>query len=1132
MRRFLGLFALAALMVATAAPAVSARQPSTEWTVSPLTQGSVFNGSKSMSGRIAESDADLLARNDGQMVNVMIKLDVDAVATYRGGVNALQATSPSVTGKSLKENGAAVAAYNRYLSEAAAVAQRAIKGAVPAAQLGQVFTVAFGGIGARVPANQARKLVGVRGVSAVMYDTIEQPLTDASPEFIGAEEIWPSLGGNQKAGHGVKIGTLDTGIWPEHPSFTDPGINHPGGTYGCEFGLSGDPNDPAFACNDKLIGAYAFLDNNLANTGPAVGEYCSAPATCSARDADGHGTHTSSTSGGRRLSTAVLFGVDRGPISGIAPGAHVIMYRVCDSDGCFSSDSVNAVEQAITDDVDVINFSISGGEDPYSDSVELAFLDAYAAGIAVNASAGNSGPGAATVAHGGPWTNTVGASTSNRHFISTLNLTADGGATLNIQGATITAGIGSPTPVVLASAAPYSSEECLTPAAPGTFTGKIVVCKRGVIGRAEKGFNVAQGNAAGMILYNASAASTDLETDNHWLPAIHVQFQGGAVKTFVSGHTNVKAKWSTGTATTVTGDVMASFSSRGPLGDFLKPDVTAPGIQILAGHSPQHAGNLPDGGPNGQLFQAIAGTSMSSPHAAGVAALLKAAHPGWTPGEIKSAMMTASTQNVLKEDGVTPADPFDRGAGSIRANQAVKPTVAFDVNPVDYYAAAGDEDSRINLNLPSINAPNMPGMIQTWRTARNMNPVSMTLDITATKPANSTITFTPSTITIPAWGTKSFFIDIDGSKLADGQYFGQITLNPRASGYRNAVLPVAFDKGPGEVSLDNSCASGTVAKGAEIDCQVTVTNLANETANVSVRVKGPRSRNLLLNDWSAGNKKGNGFIWNGQLSPSLAPQILSLTTPAYGYLSMAKLGVPPESGFGDETIANYSVPAFNYGGELYGTIALDANGYLVVGGATSSADNNCCNPAMPTPTPPNNVLAPFWTDLDPGSGGNIYAAVVSGGGASYIVLEWDQVPVFGTTNPRTFQVWLQTAASEVATGLDEEITYEYCITRNPQASDGCDNSPASLVGPGAGDGLIVGAENRDGSDAATIGPINTQPVEAGYIVNTADPTPGGSMTITYDALGVRKGKYNILATVVSDVTQGTTTDIFKVKVTP
>src|SRR5205807_4436340 len=178
------------------------------------------------------------------------------------------------------------------------------------------------------------------------------------------------------------------------------------------------------------------------------------PRKCSARDPEGHGTHTSSTAAGDRVDSAMLFGVERGPVSGVAPGARVIMYRVCIAQGCFNSDSVAAVQQGIKDDIDVINYSISGGGNPYTDAVELAFLDAFHAGISVNASAGNSGPGAATVDHGGPWVTTVGASTSNRFFTSTLHLTADGGATFDMPGVTVTNGITTATPVVLSQNIP------------------------------------------------------------------------------------------------------------------------------------------------------------------------------------------------------------------------------------------------------------------------------------------------------------------------------------------------------------------------------------------------------------------------------------------------------------------------------------------------------------------------------------------------------------------------------------------------------------------------------------------------------------------------------------------------------
>jgi hypothetical protein len=276
----------------------------------------------------------------------------------------------------------------------------------------------------------------------------------------------------------------------------------------------------------------------------------------SARDDDGHGTHTSSTAAGNANVAASIFGVPRGVISGIAPRARVAMYKVCGDAGCYSSDSAAAVQQAILDGVNVINFSISGGTNPYSDAVSLAFLDAYNAGVFVAASAGNSGPSAETTGHREPWVMTVAASTHDRAFENTATVTADGGASLTLTGASITGGVG-PAPVVV----PASDVQCNAPFAAGSVAGQIVVCQRGTTGRAEKGYNVLQGGAVGMILYNQSTAVTDLETDNHYLPTIHVQYTDGvALLNFIAANTNVQAALTAGAKVAAQGDGMASLS--------------------------------------------------------------------------------------------------------------------------------------------------------------------------------------------------------------------------------------------------------------------------------------------------------------------------------------------------------------------------------------------------------------------------------------------------------------------------------------------------------------------------------------------------------------------------------------------
>ena len=711
-----------------------------------ITEGATYTTAKSDSGQLAKTDPSLLGQSSSRPVNVMIKYDFDAAASYTGGVAGLAATSPRVTGKSLAKNAAAVSAYNEYTGHRAKTIDAAIAQAVPNADVRQTFQTAYGGVEAQVPANSINSLLQVPGVVAVQKDSLQQPLDD-NTSWIGATNVWPTIGGSKLAASNVVVGVIDTGVWPENPMFAadpaEPAPPKPLSAYHCDFGNGSDVAHlgPTFACNNKLIGAYNFTQTYMSVNGSNGQEFCNnSTGQCSARDSEGHGTHTTSTAAGDCVSSAVLYGVNRGPVCGIAPGAHIIMYRVCLSQGCFNSDSVNAVEQAISDGVNVINFSISGGANPYTDPVELAFLDATNAGISVNAAAGNSGPGAGTADHGGPWVTTVGAVSGPRSFTSTLHLTADGGATLDVPGVTLTNGISSPTPVVLAASLPGEDALCQSTLAAGTATGKIVVCNRGINGRIDKGRRVLAGGAAGMILTNNSAAVTDLESDSHYLPAIQTQFNSNAVANFVSSHTNVMATWAQGTATPSQADIMASFSSRGPNGDWIKPDVVAPGIQVLAGWTAQPDQTTADNGPPGLLFAAIAGTSMASPHSAGVSALVKAAHPDWTPEEIKSALMTSSVQDVVKENGSTPASVFDDGAGSIRADRAVNPTLVFNETYSDFVAAGSDKLHRVDLNIPSIDETTMSGSITTQRTAINVSGANQTLDVNMTAPAGVTIT--------------------------------------------------------------------------------------------------------------------------------------------------------------------------------------------------------------------------------------------------------------------------------------------------------------------------------------------------------------------------------------------------------
>ena len=867
----------------------------------PVTVASVTEGMKSTTGRLAQSDSALLKRTDSRLVNVVVKLDYDATASYAGTVKGLAATSPRVTGKKLTGASPAETAYEKYTGSIDAKFRTAVGRSIKGATLGRSLIRVYGGVALRLPANEARSLLALPGVAAVQSDTLNKPQTVESPTFIGAPTLWAREGGQALGGQGVIFGDLDTGIWPENPMLADNGVlgTPPAAPSGqpreCSYG--DNPLTPAvdpFTCNHKVIGGVNELNTYNALVGGEV-----YPTT--ARDSGGHGTHTTTTAAGDNVTSAPIFGIDRGPISGVAPGAWVIEYKVCGLEGCFGSDSAAAVQQAILDGVNVINFSISGGSSPFTDPVELAFLDAYNAGITVAASAGNSGPAAGTTDHHSPWVITVAASTQERVFQSTLTLTG-GADTATFVGSSLTAGVTSATPVILASSAPYSDQFCGSPATPGVFTGKIVACARGgtnsagAIGRVQKGFNILQGGAAGMILYNLTLQDT--ETDNHFLPTVHLA-DGTSFLAFLGSHAGVTGSFTAGVKADGQGDVMAAFSSRGPGGQFLKPDITAPGVQVLAGNTP-----TPDdiaGGPTGQYYQAIAGTSMSSPHIAGSAILMKSLHPTWGPGAIKSALMTSANTAVVKQDETTPADPFDDGAGRVDLTKAGDVPIVFQDSAIDMATLGADPLTAVNVNTPAVNLPTLSGSAIVTRTATNLSTKAYTYNVTTQAPSGATIQVSPSSGTIKAGASRAFRIQIT-STAPSGQYFGRI--NFTSTGDPALHLPVAFFTQQGAVTLSQSCAPTTVPLTTSTTCSVTASNTSFGTAAVSattavssgLKVTGATGgATVAFNGRSASTTFP--LAGQGDPQPAIAPDS---TLPARGYVDLARFGVSPIA-LGDET---------------------------------------------------------------------------------------------------------------------------------------------------------------------------------------------------------------------------------------
>ncbi|MBC7590227.1 MAG: S8 family serine peptidase, partial [Salinibacterium sp.] len=466
----------------------------------------------------------------------IVTLADDAVATYDGGIAGYPATSPD-DGDQLNARQAPVLDYSDYLTgKQDAVAADA------GVTIDASYTTAFNGFSAVLSSAQAAELVAVKDVIAVTPDELKHITATPSTSFLGLDGpggVWESIGGADQAGDGVVVGVLDTGIAAENPAFAgDPlagsvapapyldgdtiafdkadGVTFRGV---CETGEQFDASD----CTTKIISARYFLDgfgaDRLGDATTGSGEFVSP------RDGDGHGSHTASTAAGNVATPANVGGIDFGTITGVAPAAKIAVYKVCWSgpdpavrtdDGCTTTDLLAAIDQAVTDGVDVINYSIGGGaaQTTFSPTDE-AFLGAAAAGVFVAASAGNAGPGASTLDNASPWITTVAASTIPS-YEATVTL-GDGQA---FAGASITVDMSEDAVMLTgtlvnstAFAAPGVADANLC--GPGSLTAvpaeSIVVCDRGVYDRVAKSAEVLRAGGIGMVLVNVTPASIDTD---------------------------------------------------------------------------------------------------------------------------------------------------------------------------------------------------------------------------------------------------------------------------------------------------------------------------------------------------------------------------------------------------------------------------------------------------------------------------------------------------------------------------------------------------------------------------------------------------------------------------------------------
>ena len=708
----------------------------------------------------------------------IVTLADDAVATYEGNVQGFDATKPDL-GDQLNARSAPVDSYSEHLEET----QEAVADSV-GADIGYSYTLALNGFSADLTAEQAASLSVNKEVVSVVHDQLYQTTATPSTEFLGLEGengVWAQTGGVETAGAGTVIGVLDTGIAPENASFAgdelgttagdQPYLTAEGIAYAkadgqtfrgiCESG----EQFPEDSCNTKVIGAQYFVEGfgaeNIGdeNTGP--GEFLSP------RDGDGHGSHTASTAAGNHDVEASVSGRSFGAISGVAPAAKISAYKVCWSaidparDGCAGADLIAAIDQAVEDGVDVINFSIGGGAAQTTVSpTDEAFLGAAAAGIFVSVSAGNAGPGASTADHGSPWITTVAASTipSYEATVTLGNGEDYAGASVTVdatEGAEPLSG-----PLVTAASVALADAETPNLCGPDTLdpdltAGNIVLCERGVFARAAKSEEVLRAGGIGMILINVTPSSIDL--DNHSVPTIHLNAEyyeevtayaetPGATATFTPENT---------TGVVVPTPQVAGFSSRGPIladgSDMLKPDITAPGVSILA------AGPNQEGAEGVQQF--LSGTSMAAPHIAGLALLYLGERPLAAPAEIKSALMTTA-YNTFDAAGAEVTDPFAQGAGHTDPTRYFEPGMLYLNGLADWlayiqgvgYEAGVDPIDPSNLNLASIAVGSLTAPETITRTVTSTQAGTFTASVEGLAGIDTVVT--PSTLTFAGPGEE------------------------------------------------------------------------------------------------------------------------------------------------------------------------------------------------------------------------------------------------------------------------------------------------------------------------------------------------------------------------------------------
>ncbi|EXB64619.1 Subtilisin-like protease [Morus notabilis] len=666
------------------------------------------------------------------------------------------------------------------------------------------------GFAAFLEEEEAAQIAKHPGVVSVFLNQGRKLHTTHSWNFMMLEDqkgfpIRNSIWRKAKFGKDTIIANLDTGVWPTSKSFDDKGY----GPIPSRWKGTCQKSKDGFACNRKLIGARYFSEGY-----EAWGRKLNSTER-TARDHSGHGSHTLSTAGGNFVHGASVLGVGNGTAKGGSPRARVAAYKVCwppvDGGECFDADIMAAFDMAIHDGVDVISMSVGGKPAGYwEDGMSIGAFHAAKKGIVVVASAGNSGPNAGSVTNVSPWMITVAASTLDREFQAFVELKNG----LRLKGTSLSPALRAKKfyPLINGAQAKEANASiddailCKTGTLdPTKVKGKILACLRGENARVEKGLNAARAGAVGMILCNDDLSGNGVLADAHFLPASHLTYEDGqSLLQYINTTKNPQATLLPPIATfgSKPAPSMASFSSTGPntvTPEILKPDITAPGVSIIAAYSEAVSPTGLEFDKRRFPFNVESGTSMSCPHVAGVVGLLRTIHRDWSPAAIRSAIVTTArtrdnTGNSAKTALKQKASPFNYGNGHIRPNRAMDPGLVYDLGTNDYLnflcslgynktqiQALNDKPHKcpaknvtvLDFNYPSVTAPNLSGSVTVTRTVKNVGQPG-TYVVKVHEPVGVSVSVEPKILEFKHHGEeKSFRITLkDRGYGLKGYHFG------------------------------------------------------------------------------------------------------------------------------------------------------------------------------------------------------------------------------------------------------------------------------------------------------------------------------------------------------------------------